>query len=118
MSASWYSIKLVEWTRGDIVRIYVNTRYVDSRETLAAWANGGFFYASENGGIRWSHGFRTGPNTISRAERVAEGMLAIIDEFSLHDISFSELRERIKSCATKNGNFSARQYEKQFLLPN
>ena len=110
-----YNLKIKRWERDGDVRYYLDGRFVDHR---SEWSNadGVYLCADENGGIKWKHGFRTGPHTVARAERNAKAAKAIISGLDLDGISFAEFERRYAECLTVRGNFSVRQYEKKFQL--
>src|SRR5690606_35612146 len=86
---SEYNLKIKRWERDGDVRYYLDGHFVDHRSKWSG-ADGVYLCADETGSIKWKHGFRAGPHTISRAERNAEAAKAIISGLDLDGISFAE----------------------------
>ena len=113
---SEYNLKIKRWERDGDVRFYLDGRFVEFRSEQSG-AECVFLRAKEDGSIGWRHGFRCGPETIARAERNAYAAQAVIKSLELDGITFAEFERRYSECLTKSGNFSVRQYEKKYLLP-
>jgi hypothetical protein len=111
-----YELRFRRWERDGDVRFYLDGRYVDPRLEESG-AECVYLRCNEDGSVGWRHGFRTGPDTIRRAERNAWAAKATIEGLKLDQISFAEFERRFQECMTKGGNFSVRQYEKKYLLP-
>lgn len=113
---SEYNLKIKKWQRGSDARYYLDGRYIEYRSEQSG-AECVYLCANEDGSVGWRHGFRCGPETIARAERNSYAAGAIIKSLWLDKIDFAEFERRFEQSLTKGGNFSVRQYEKQFQLP-
>jgi len=111
-----YNLKVKVWSRNDDIRVYLDGKFVEYR-SIWSHANA-YFYRKDDGSIGWRHGFRTGPETMRKAEMCAMAVEAIMGFMRCDGMTFEELLNRISQCQTKGGNFSVRQYEKAYVLPS
>lgn len=113
---SEYNLKIKRWDRDGDVRYYLDGHFVEFRSEQSG-AECVFLYRKDDGSVGWRHGFVCGPHTVARAERNAFAAMSAIKGLWLDRITFDEFERRYTQSLTKSGNFSVRQYEKQFQLP-
>lgn len=114
---SYKNLRLAIWThpKTEELRVYVDTRYVDPRGSMIAYAGGGYLMENDDGSIGWGHG----KCHISSLEDRGEGLMEVIqflNDDGRDPITFKQLIERLNDpkFLGRTGKFSVSKWEKHW----